>query len=271
MRLRIATAAFALADIDHNLACIERQIAAAAHQRADVILFPETALSGYVGDQFASFRDYPWDQLERATEAAAASARSHGIWVVLGTSVRLPRRTKPRNSLLVIDPRGRSVARYDKRLCTKAELDHYAPGDAAVVVRIAGVRCGLLICHEWRYPELYREYKARKVDVILQAWYDAGHSPARWRSVGAVDAAITPRTVQGHAVCNHVWIAGANSSLARSGFGGFVVRPDGTLLGRQRVHRAGVMVREIDTAHDLPDRSAHGRARAARLTGARLG
>ena len=67
-------------------------------------------------------------------------------------------------------------------------------------------RCGLLICHEWRYPELYRQYKKLKVDVIMQAWYDGGLNAADMEREGSVYSQVIPATVQGHAACNHFWI-----------------------------------------------------------------
>lgn len=265
MRVKIGLAQFPLGGIAHNLRYVRRHVASAARRDAKLVLFSETALSGYVGDQIADFDDYDWDELAEATEAVCEAAVEHQIWVVLGTTTPAKSGSKPFNSLVVIDPRGRQVHRYDKRLCARDELEHYRPGTEPGIVRIAGLRCGLLICHEWRYPVLYRQYRQAKVDLILQAWYDAGHSPARWAEVGEVDGGVTPAAVQGHAACNYLWIAGTNASLPRSGFGGFVVRPDGSFAARQRPHRSGVLVCEIDTEHGLPDRSGHGRARAARL------
>ena len=131
-----------------------------------------------------------------------------------------------------------------------------------MTVQIRGVRCGLLICHEWRYPELYRLYKKQKVDVILQAWYDGGLTAEEMEAEGNVCSEVIPATVRGHAVCNHFWICGANTSRKQSCFGGFVARPDGTILQRQQRHRPGVMVCVIDTEASFDDPAAHARARA---------
>ena len=53
MMLRVAVGQFPVdSNIQKNRDRIERQIASAASQRADVILFPESALSGYAGRDF---------------------------------------------------------------------------------------------------------------------------------------------------------------------------------------------------------------------------
>ena len=269
MKLRVATGQFPIdADIERNLAFVRRQIAAAKRRRADVVLFPEAALGGYPGADFASFAGYDWDLLRHATEVVLDAARRHRIWVVLGSNHRLSGRSTPHNSLYVIDPKGDVVDRYDKRVCAgppgARDLAHYRPGDHPVTVHIRGVRCGLLICHEWRYPEVYRQYKALGVEVILQGWYDGGLKGRIARTEGRANAVAIPAAVQGHAVCNHLWICGANTSRRFSCFGGFAVRPDGTFLARQPRHRPGVLVHTIDTALHVEDMSVHARARIMR-------
>jgi hypothetical protein len=58
--LRIAAAQFPVSgDITRNARYIHAQIKQAAKQRAHVIHFPETALSGYAPQHFSSLADYP--------------------------------------------------------------------------------------------------------------------------------------------------------------------------------------------------------------------
>ncbi|MCP5120776.1 MAG: carbon-nitrogen hydrolase family protein [bacterium] len=263
--MRVATGQFPVSgDISRNLAYIQRQIASAAGRRADVILFPETALGGYPGVDFDSFAGYDWDMPRRAAEKVMESARRHGIWVILGSNHRLSAGNKPHNSLYAISPEGRVVDRYDKRFCAASELAYYRPGTRAVTLRIGEVLCGLLICHEWRYPELYRQYKRLGVSVIFQAFYDGGLSENDMRKEGKLLAEVIPATMRGHAVCSHLWICGTNTSRKQSCYGGFVIRPDGAFLQRQPRHRAGVMVTTIDTDAKIEDPAAHARAKAIR-------
>lgn len=265
MKLRVAVGQFPVAaDIEKNFLNIRRQIGTAAKRRANLILFPETALGGYPGFDFDSFAGYDWDSLRRSMEGVIESAGRHRIWVIVGSNHRLSGKSKPHNSLYVIDPAGRLVDRYDKRICAVNELAHYRPGTRAVTVRIEGVRCGLLICHEWRYPELYRQYKKLNVDVILQGFYDGGLSDQDMRAHGDVFADVIPAAMQGHAACNHVWICAANTSRQHSCFGGFAIRPDGAFVERQARHRAGVMVSTIETDSGLDDPAAHARPKAMR-------
>jgi predicted amidohydrolase len=265
MKLRVATGQFPIeSDIQKNRTRICRQVASAAGRGADVILFPETALTGYPGIDLPSFAGYDWDGLRRATEEVMDAAKRHGIWAIVGSNHQLSGGHKPHNCLYAIDPKGRLVNRYDKRFCALEDLPHYQAGTDPVVARIKGMSCGLLICHEWRYPELYRHYKKLKVDVILQAWYDGGLTARQMKARGEGFADVIPTTVQGHAACDHLWICGSNTSRKHSYFGACVVRPDGRFLQRQPRHRSGVMVCTIDTSTKIADLAAHARARAMR-------
>lgn len=266
MKLRVASGCFAVsADLGRDLREVRRLAARAADAAARVLLLPEAALGGYPGYDFESFVGYDWASARQAEEEVARMAREHGIWIVCGTNHRPGSRGKPYNSLLVINPAGEVVARYDKRLLTgprgSGDLAHYRAGTDPVLVKIEGVRCGLAICHEWRYPEIYRQYRALGAEVVLQGWYEGGYRDEEWERDARDRAEVIPATVQGHAVCNHLWICGSNTSRRHSCFGGFVVRPDGVFLARQPRHRAGILVETLDTGAEFPDPAAPLRSR----------
>jgi predicted amidohydrolase len=110
-------------------------------------------------------------------------ARDTGLWVILGSAHRLSGANKPHNSLYVINGAGQIVDRYDKRFCSgqdgqSGDLAHYSPGGHCSVWAINGVRCGALICYDYRFPELYREYKRSGVEIIFHSFH-AANAPAR--------------------------------------------------------------------------------------------
>ena len=194
--LRVATCQFQVtADIGANLRHLTRQMRQAAGGGARVAHFCEGALSGYAGTDFDSFDDFDWDRLADATAQVADEARHLRLWVVLGSAHRLTGPHRPHNSLYVIDDTGRLVERYDKRFCsggserTAGDLHHYSPGDHFSVWDIDGICCGALICHDYRYPELYRAYKSLGVELVFHSTHAAHASPER---IAAIGAAIGP-------------------------------------------------------------------------------
>lgn len=137
--------------------------------------FAETCLSGYAGVDFASHEGFDWSLLRECTQEVLDLARELRIWVVLGSAHRLTPPHKPHNSLYIIDDRGEIVDRYDKRFCNgdpseeTGDLANYTPGNHSSVFTVKDVRCGALICHDYRYPELYREYGRRDVRLVFHS------------------------------------------------------------------------------------------------------
>jgi len=261
-----------------------RQMRAAKERGADVAHFPEACLSGYAGADFASCDELDWGLLRDSTERVLDLARQLRLWVILGSSHRLTGPHKPHNSLYIVDDRGELVDRYDKMFCAgdddpdtpTGDLANYSPGNHFSVFSIGGIRCGALICHDYRYPELYREYKRRGVQVMFHSFH-AGHViPERLRAMqdyvgaefhrlnrGSTLPGITmPATMQAAAAANHVWISCPNSSARESAWPSFFVRPDGVMTGRLRLHTAGVLLSTVDTDEPLYDSTAAWRDRA---------
>lgn len=271
MELIIATCQFPIAgDPRTNLRFVRRQMTGAARRGAHVAHFAETALSGYAGVDLPSLQRYPWSALETAMREVMALARELRIWVVLGSMHRLGAKHKPHNCMYVINDRGRIVDRYDKLFCTgnrrgtKGDLKYYSPGDHFVTFNLRGFRCGALICHDFRYPELYREYRRRRVEVIFHSYYNGHFNAEKARTKGRVFGVIVPATMQTYAAVNHQWISAANTSRRYSGWPSFTVRPDGTIVGRLRLHRAGILVTKIDDGPAYEDASRSWRDRALR-------
>lgn len=284
MTLKVATSQFPMAaDVARNLRYVLAHTRDAARRGAHVVHFPECALSGYAGIEFKSFRGFDWQQLEQATREVCAEARRLGIWVMLGSSHRLSGGHKPHNSVYVIDDRGEIVDRYDKMFCAgpregAEELKYFTPGDHFTDFTIRGVKCGVLICHEYRYPELYREYKRRGVAVVFHSFH-AGHvRPAQLRrmqaQVGARNRALNPgstlpeitvpSTIHGSAANNYLWISCSNTSARESCWPSFMVRPDGVVTGKLRRNVAGVLVSTVDPRKRYYDSTVAWRERAMR-------
>lgn len=238
-KLRIATCQFAENWTPaHNAAVIGRYIARAKALRADVVHFHECALSGYCG-QIASPR-YDWAAWRQAAQSVADQARRHRLWVILGSAHPLTPPHRPHNSLYAIAPDGAILDRYDKRFLMPEELKFFTPGDRFVTFDIGPVRCGLLICFDLRYPELYRELYKRGVKVLFQSFYNG-----RMDGPG-IHEHIMRQTLQAHAACNGLWISAPNSSAPYSRWPSVLVRPDGFIAGQLRRNRPGLMVNTVD-------------------------
>jgi predicted amidohydrolase len=277
--LTVATCQFPVsAHIEQNAAWMARQMREATRRGARVAHFPEGALSGYAGTDFETFTGYDWDTLARATGSIAQLARELGIWVAAGSAHRFSDTSAPHNSLYVISDRGDITARYDKRFLSSTDAEHYSPGSHFTTWDIDGIRCGALICYDYRFPELYREYKRQQAELVFHSFH-AGGMPAQ--TLAAVGEAIGPElaplnpaatftypgitmpaAMTAAAAGSHVWISCPNSSRRESCWPAFAVRADGVTVGRLRRNRAGILLTTVDTSLALYDSTAAWRGRA---------
>ncbi len=283
MELVVATCYFPVdADIPRNGRYLLAQMRMASKLGADVAYFPEAALSGYAGTDFTSFRGFHWELLESTTHQVQVLSRQMNLWVILGSAHRLTGQHKPHDCVYIINSRGIIVDRYDKMFCggdrngRLGDLAHYSPGNHFCVFTLKRIRCGVLICYEYAFPELYREYKRRGVQLIFHSFH-AGHAQeARVRRMGrevgkrfhALNKGASypeirmPASVQAASTANYLWISCSNTSARHSCFPSFFVRADGIITGRLKRNRAGVLISTVNTRQKLYDGTADWRARA---------
>lgn len=248
-KLRVATCQFPVSgSISENADWIRRQMLQAHEQEANVVHFSEVAFSGYAGVDRPDMSDYDWDLHDREFRSILDRAKQLQLWVVLGSAHRLSGDNKPHNSLYVINDSGEVVDRYDKRFCTGGDLKYYSPGDHFVNFQIGQVRCGLLICYDIRFPELYRQYSKAGAQVIFHSFHNAR------RKRPGIHPKIMPPTIQARAATNGMFVSANNSSVPRA-WPSIFVTPDGLIESQLEADQPGVMVNTVDTSRKYYDAS----------------
>jgi predicted amidohydrolase len=159
-------------DVEENLRAAEELLAEAAAAGADLAGLPE--LFTYMGPatRHAEVAEpIPGPTSERLAEAA----RRHRMWV-LGGSIYEREGDRVYNTSLLFDRRGELVARYRKIHLFDVDLPGqppiresatFTPGDQVVTADLEGVRVGLSVCYDVRFPELYRMLVAQGAEVLL--------------------------------------------------------------------------------------------------------
>ena len=246
-KLRVATCQFAVgSSIRRNGWQICRYIEKAADAGAEIVHFPEAALSGYGGIDVPNFVGYDWDLLKEETQNIQRAAEKNKIYVVFGSAHRISG-DRPYQSLYLVNPKGEIQCRYDKRFCIKAELRRYTPGERFVYFTINGVKCSLLICFDVRFPEIYRELYKRSVKCIFQSFYNA-------RQKGpSVHSDIMRQSMQCHAACNAMWVSMSNASGYYCPYPSCFIRPDGKIVKQLQRNKAGIMVNTADLSQKFYD------------------
>jgi predicted amidohydrolase len=247
-KLRVATCQFPVCGSPRaNGRYIRRFIKEAVEQGADIIHFSEAALSGYAGGwDIPKAETFDWDSLRLETQAIQEMAQALSVWVLLGSAHYLNAGEKPTNCLYVIDPAGKIVDRYDKSMLTDGDLEVYTAGDHLVTITLKGIKCGLLICYDSCFPEMYNAYRHMGVQLMFHSFYNA-----RFEGPNILDEFI-PAQIQCRAADNVMWVVANNSSARHSCWPTRIVRPDGSVASRLKRHVAGILV------HDFPDKELKG-------------
>lgn len=173
--------------VAENLATAECLITRAAASGAQLVLLPEYfAIVGVKdGDKLAVAEAYGSGPIQAFLARMAAR---HGVWLAGGTiPLRCADPGKVRNSLLIFDPQGNQVARYDKvhlfgfdngAECYR-EANTIEPGDSVVVIDTPLGRVGLAVCYDLRFPELFRAMGVIDI-LLLPAAFTATTGRAHW-------------------------------------------------------------------------------------------
>ena len=247
--LRVASVQMEVtADLDRNLARMLRGIDEAHAAGARVVLFPETALSGFSRETVASL---DWKRVENAMGLVAEAARKADMYVFYGCATPSGA-DRPHNSAILVGPDGAEVTRYHKMV----PESWFAPGDHLAFFEIDGIPCTAMVCHDERFPELVRIPVLRGAQVCFYLSYEINPLPKALHKMEGYRAQLIARAVE-----NNIWVVQSNgvgplgetaaASLGQSRF----VMPDGTVAEEAPALVDTMIVRDID-----PSRAGRGNA-----------
>ncbi len=234
-------------DVGSNVAQAAELADRAAAAGARLVALPEyLQYRGGDAGYRASARPVPGE----TTEPFAEVARRRGAWILIGSVAEASDDpVRPYNTSVLLDPTGAIAATYRKIHLFDVAVDagpvdtesaRVRPGDAPVCADIDGVRVGLSICYDLRFPELYRSLALAGAEVLT------------------VPANFTERTGRDHwevllrarAIENGAYV------LAPSQIGGppgspaygrsMIVDPWGTVVA-QAPDRVGIITADIET------------------------
>lgn len=166
LRIALAQDDFQVGHITGNRDRILAQVARARDELdADLIVFPELALTGYPPEDLVLRPGFM-----RATEAALdeLAREVHGIDVLVGH----PRAEgeKRFNSVSWLRE-GAVIGTYDKwdlpNYAVFDERRYFVPGHSPLVVEVAGVKVGVIICEDMWTPEAARAAREAGAQIIV--------------------------------------------------------------------------------------------------------
>ncbi len=231
--------------LDDGLERIERLLADASRQGAEIVCFPEAYLPGLRGQDFDVF---PFDRTaeERAIRTVSQLAREYSVATILG----MEKLTDAGRQIaaLVVDAQGRILGYQTKNQIDPSEDRFYVPGSSRTLFEVNGVKFGIAICHEgWRYPETVRWAAVRGARIVFHPQHTGaekdGVALTQWGDPGApyYEKGMMMRSLE-----NTIYFASVNYALRFQESATSLIAPSGVCQAYLPYGQEGVLVQEID-------------------------
>ena len=241
MRIALAQVDTTVGDLPGNVDLLTAWASRATEADADVVVFPELAITGYPPEDLVLRPAFVDDNLI-ALDALAANTTG-GCSIVVGFVDRSDRGIH--NAAALVGG-GQVVARYHKiKLPNYGVFDEartFTPGEAACPVRIAGSELGLSVCEDaWMPGPPFDEYARQHTPVILNINGSPFHR-------GKADERIEisrARALETGSWIVYVNAVGGQDELVFDG-GSVVVRPDGSLAHHAAMFEEDLLIVDID-------------------------
>ncbi len=179
-------------DLQYNLDMAYKFIQEAAKDGADLVALPENF--AFMGNE--QKRQEQAHEISKATDKALKKWAMEFEIYLLGGGYPVPAENgKVSNCARLIDPNGETIALYDKIHLFDVELsekeiyresDMVKAGREIVVADLPefGMKAGLSICYDVRFPELYRELVKQGADILfVPAAFTRPTGKAHWETL----------------------------------------------------------------------------------------
>ena len=161
----------------------------------DLLIFPEMTLTGFT----MKSKDFA-EELEGESCSFFASLAQEKKSSILYGAIEKGKK-KNFNTLVHLNNQGKILSTYRKihPFSYSKENIYYGKGRETVVTKVKGLKIGLSICYDLRFPELFRKYGKEKVHLIVNIanWPDTRIE--HWRTL-----------LKARAIENQCYVAGVN-------------------------------------------------------------
>jgi predicted amidohydrolase len=181
----------------------------------------------------------------------ARLAKKHKVWILIGSMLEKGS-SKPFNTSVLINPNGKIIAKYKKihlfdiKLKGKEILEskRNQAGELPKIVSVNGIKCGMSICYDLRFPELYRYYSKKGVKIIfIPSSFTKPTGEAHWHTL------VKARAIENLAYVVAPNQAGVGSAGVRTYGHSLVVDPWGNIMAEGPPDKEGVIFADIDLNH----------------------
>jgi len=232
-------------DKEHNLDVMKRNIKQAKNQGANLVVFPELALTGYV------LRDLIYEMAEPVPEGKSIRrleevTKNEDIHVVFGALERSEKaHATLYNTAVLLGPNG-FIGKYQKmHLPTHSvfeEKRYFRLGYQTPVFETEIGKMGLIICYDVFFPEITRLLRLKGSQLIICI----SASPGVRRKF--FETLTVARAIENTAFLVYVNLVGVENGLQFWG-GSRIVAPNGKITSQAKYDEEDLVIGKIDYAY----------------------
>ena len=196
------------------------------------------------------------------------AAKEAGAWVLIGSALVLRDDGKAANRSVLVAPNGAVAATYDKLHMFDVDLPTgessresatYEPGERAVTAQAGGLKLGMTVCYDLRFPALYRALALAGAEVMtIPSAFTRPTGAAHWEILLRARAIETGSFVLAPA-------QGGRHEDGRGTYGhSIAIAPWGEVMGHLDHDEPGVLFADLDLDAPAKARAAIPALRNAR-------
>ena len=244
IRILLAQLNLVTGNITANAEKIIAVVAKAQQHHADIIVFPELALTGYTPEDLLLRHDFQ-DEINKAVQKIQAACKD--LYCILGS----PRFQNGHiyNSAIVFHD-GKQLAYYDKQdLPNYAVFDeprYFTPGTQPLVITIKQCKFGIIICEDLWNPNASQECKTAGAEFIIVL----NASPFHYDKQSERETIIAARQNETGLPIFYVNLVGGQDEFVFDG-GSLVIDAQGNKIAQAKFFEEDLLRIEIDDGKNI--------------------
>lgn len=238
----------------------------AASRQAELVVFPELALTTFfprywMSEEEAIERFFEKTMPNKDVEPLFEAARKHQIGFYLGYA-EITEDGRKFNTSILVNKSGKIIGKY-RKVHLPGHSDHkieapfqhlekkyFEVGDQGFGVwDLDGVRTGMCLCNDRRWPETYRVMSLQSAELVVLG-YNTPSENIHWNEPVHLRTTTHEIVLQASAYQNGIWVAAAGKCGYEDGYhmigSSMIVAPSGEIVARATGEDDEVIFTNID-------------------------
>ncbi|CAM4267062.1 carbon-nitrogen family hydrolase [Jeotgalicoccus halotolerans] len=240
MRIKIFQFQITDGSTEKNLNKVNKLFTETDLDHTDVVVLPEMWTSGY---DLENIRDYAANNLEPVKAFISKLAADNNVTIVAGSIPNTYGDSGVYNTAFTVNNNGKLIYEYSKMHLVPMlnEPEFLVSGNKpAEVFEISGEECGLVICYDLRFPELFRDLSLSGAKIIFVV--------AEW-PIERTEHWVT--LLKARAIENQCYIVASNTVGTQNNGAEFagrsmIINPFGEILAEADTDTEEVVTAELD-------------------------